>query len=36
MIQKYATKSNTEDNYAAELKQLKCDMEELQQSIGDI
>lgn len=36
MIQKYATKSNNDDTYTAELKKLKCDMEELQQSIGDI
>ncbi|CAI6353376.1 unnamed protein product [Macrosiphum euphorbiae] len=36
MIQKYATKLNTKDNYTQDLKQLKCDMEDLQQSLGDV
>jgi len=38
VIQKYATKSNGSHNdvYKTELKQLKCDLEDLQQSIGNI
>lgn len=36
MIQKYTTNSNSDDTYTAELKQLKCDVEDLQQSIGNI
>jgi len=37
LIQKYATKSNEHhDVYKAELKQLKCELEDLRKSIGNI